>query len=164
MDAGLFNWIWLAAGVALLASEFVVPTLTALFFGAAALVVAGLRFAGLLESHTASLILWAVASIAAVLLLRRTLQGWVEPEKSRGSISEDARAYGSVVEVVVTVTPDGRDGRVRFDGTSWPAISRRGTLLPGSRARLIHRDNLAWVVEPADVLAADKANPGQGAA
>lgn len=63
---------------------------------------------------------------------------------------EDLEAVGSVVEVVESVTSSDQKGRVRFGGTTWPAISKEGTIPKGKKAKLILRDNLVWTVEPYD--------------
>jgi membrane protein implicated in regulation of membrane protease activity len=151
MDASLATWLWAAAGTALLLSELVVPGLVTGFLGLGALTVAGARWLGLVESLTASLVLWAVASGAYTLALRQwLLRRFGQGTLSRGSTSEEARAYGVLVDVVEDIPGEERAGRVRFDGTTWPAVSSGGPIARGTRARLLVRDNLAWVVEPAE--------------
>lgn len=150
MGPGLETWLWVAGGAVLLGSEFVTPHLVSGFLGAGALVVAGLRVAGVVEGTWASVGVWAVVSAALLALLRSSLAKFAGPgQTSRASVSEDVRLYGSIVDVVEAVGDEDAPGRVRVDGTSWPATSRNGPLAAGSKARLLHRENLAWVVEPA---------------
>lgn len=150
MDGSVFTWAWLAAGILLLASELFAPSLTAVFFGISAVLIAGLRAVGLVESHVVSMALWLVGSAFLFWLLHAALKRRYQPEVSREITSEDARAFGAMVEVVAPVNDRDTSGRIRYDGTSWPAISTKGLLPEGSRARLLHRDNLAWVVDPVD--------------
>lgn len=150
MDGSVITWIWLGVGIALLASELVTPSLTAVFFGMSAVLVAGLRAVGLVESHTVSLGVWLAGSAFFFWLLHAALKRRYKPEVSREITSDEARAFGTVVEVVAEVSDRDTSGRIRFDGTSWPAISTKGVLPQGARARLLHRENLAWVVDPVD--------------
>lgn len=150
MDPSLVTWLWLGGGALLLLSEFFVPGLIAAFFGMGAITVAGLRLAGVIEGDLASFGVWGVSSAAYVLLLRNALLRMFGPgERSRESTSEEARAFGQEVEVLEAIAEQA-PGRIRFEGTSWPAITNGATLPAGSRARLIYRNNLAWVVESVD--------------
>lgn len=46
------------------------------------------------------------------------------------------------------IYPD-RAGRVQFEGTGWPARTAAPTaLLPGTRVRVIGRQNITLIVEP----------------
>lgn len=156
MDPSLHTWLWLGAGAALLASEFALPGLVAAFFGIGALTVAGLQALGVVESVPASFAVWAVSSSAYVLLLRSTLARYLgEGERTRHSTNENARVFGAVVEVLEEIPGGEAPGRIRFEGTTWPAVSNGGAIAAGSRARLVHRDNLAYVVEPIPTGLAD---------
>lgn len=147
MDNDVQTWVWLGAGVVMLASEFVAPSLVAGFFGASAVTVAGARWLGLVESPTASVIVWALGSGAYLGLLRGVLKrSFGEPITSRDSTSEEVAAFGSIVEVVEEVGAD-KPGRIRWQGTTWQAHTLGPVLAPGSKARLLHRDNIGWVVE-----------------
>jgi membrane protein implicated in regulation of membrane protease activity len=150
MGTNVETWLWLAGGVALLVSELFHGGLVAVFLGAGALTVAALRALGLVESTPASLVTFAASSALYVVVLRSALvRAFGKPEKYRESVSDERRAFGAVVEVVTEVTPDGDEGRIRFDGTSWPAKSMAGTLPAGGKARIVHRDAIGWVVESA---------------
>ncbi len=139
---------WILAAVLLLGSEFVSVHLFSGFLGAGAAVVALLRFLGLVEGLGAELAIAAGVSTALLLLLRSTLARlFGRPETSRATVSDEVRLYGSVVEVVAEVRPGSNDGRVRIDGTSWPATSSGDVLPAGSRARLLRRETLVWVVD-----------------
>jgi membrane protein implicated in regulation of membrane protease activity len=149
MPPSLHTWLWLGAGIVLLGSELVLPGLVAAFLGAGAVTVAGLREIGLLESLPASFGAWALSSSAYFLLFRSTVRRWLgSGERTRHSTSEGARQFGTIVEVLEPIAGGEVEGRIRFEGTTWPALSNAGPIPAGGRARLVHRDNLAWVVEP----------------
>lgn len=154
MDADAWiTLIWFVTGLALVGAEFLLPGMVSVFLGASALLVALLRELGLVSGLPASLALWMVTSVGLVLGLRGTVRRYFKPEESVGDIDESRAAFGSEVEVIETCREDEGGppaGRIRFQGSSWPAVSTQGTLHPGERARLVYRDNLTWVVEPVE--------------
>lgn len=156
MGVTLGPLIWLIVGLALVGSEFFVPGLIMLFPGLGALVVAALQAAGLVDSLPASLLTWAGSSIALFAVMRSSLRRWFPAEESRRLEREGADAYGKLVEVLEDVAEqnpgEALRGRIRHEGTTWPAASTTGTIRKGERARLVYRDELAWVVEPAPSL------------
>lgn len=151
MDSDLQTWAWLAIGLALLAGELAAPHLVTGFFGVSALVVAAARALGLVEGLSASLALWGVTALGLLLALRSTLATFAGvPEVSHPIVSDDARLYGSVVEVVTEIVPGEEGGRIRLDGTSWPAKCDGYRIRVGEKVRLVRRENLVWIVEPAE--------------
>lgn len=156
MGSSLGPLVWLFLGLVLMGSEFFVPGMILLFPGLGALIVAALQAAGLVESLPASLVAWAGSSIALFAVMRKSLRRWFPAEESRRLEREGADAYGKLVEVledVIEQSPgEALQGRIRHEGTTWPAASTLGTIRKGERARLVYRDELAWVVEPAPAL------------
>jgi membrane protein implicated in regulation of membrane protease activity len=140
--------IWLGAGLAMMIAEAFLPGGIVIFLGAAATLVAGARWVGLIESLTASFGTWLVLSLAMVLGLRSLVVRFSSPEKTVQPTDEDLDAFGREVEVVATITEEAEGGRIRYHGTSWPARSLKGTLPAGSIGRIVHRDNLSYIVEP----------------
>lgn len=61
---------------------------------------------------------------------------------------EDVEAVGKIVEVVKEVGSGNDHGRIRFGGTTWPAVTKEGVIMAGKKARILYRDNLVWIVEP----------------
>lgn len=147
MTSETITWIWLAAGGALALLELLVPGLVIVFLGIAAVLVAGLRFAGVIEDLVASIALWMALSVLLVLTLRRIAVRWFPGDTRRDPGDEELDSYGQVVEVVEDCGPDEPTGRVRYQGTSWPALTLEGTIPKGHRARLLYRHNIAWMVE-----------------
>lgn len=60
---------------------------------------------------------------------------------------EDLDFYGTIVEVVEPVGPDRSDGRIAMQGSTWKATSLEQELAVGTKAKVLFRDNLVWVVE-----------------
>lgn len=157
MSPETITWIWLGAGAALLASELVVPGLLVGFLGASAIVVAGLRWIGLLETFGVSFAAWLAVSTVSILTLRSTLQRWSGAEHEVHSTDEDLDAFGQVAEVISEIGAEAV-GRIRFRGSTWPARSLHGTLPPGTEVRIVDREGLEWIVEPVSPLGLE-ANP-----
>lgn len=142
------SFIWLAAGLILIALELVIPGLIVIFLGVAALIVAAALSLGLVTGWISALTLWFVASLGLVTGVRSAFTRFLPGGAEKGSTNEDLDAFGEWVEVVDEVGPEG--GRVRFRGSTWAAQTVDGKLSPGTKARIVARDNLVWIVEPAD--------------
>jgi len=141
--------VFLIGGILLIASEFVAPSLLTVFLGASALITAGLRGVGLLESLPLSFLVWSVVSLALVIPLRPLAQrfgGKSVVKKDHTDVERDRDSMGEIVEVVDDIG-DEHEGRIRFQGTTWQAKTTSGTLKKGERAQLIYRQGSLWMVE-----------------
>jgi membrane protein implicated in regulation of membrane protease activity len=144
-------WMFLIGGVVLLISEFVAPSLAAGFLGVGAMITAGLRALGVVDSVPVSLLLWAVSSVGLMLPLRpalKRLAGRADVVKDSTDVDQDRDAMGEVVDVVEDISEDHDNGRIRFQGTTWQARSTNGSILKGQKANLVYRQGSLWVVEP----------------
>jgi len=150
MSPDAITWLWLLGGIILLASELLLPGLVAMFLGLGALVVALLRWLGLIDSLAYSFTAWFVSSLAFIVFLRSTLQRFVPSETSFTPLEEDTDLFGAVAEVVETVSPSHTDGRISFRGTTWPATSDAAEIPTGAKVTILFRDNLGWRVQPSD--------------
>jgi len=149
---------WLAVGVVLIGSEFVAPSLVAGFLGAAALLVAGVRLVGL-ESLPISFLVWIATSAALTVGLRGVLKRMLPGETSRDNTDEELAAFGTVVDVIEPCDDGHQNGRIRFQGTTWPALTTGDPIPAGAKAKLVCRDKegLGWVIEPLPELEAGAA-------
>jgi len=144
--------VFVVAGLLLIASELVFPSLVGAFLGLAALITAGLRGLGIVESLPVSLLVFAVTSLALVipgrLLIQRLVPGRSERRKDEVDVEHDRDAMGEHVVVVEDVSEDHDAGRIRFQGTTWQARSIHGDVKAGDRAQLVYREGPIWIVEP----------------
>jgi membrane protein implicated in regulation of membrane protease activity len=138
----------LIAGVGLLVSELFLPGLITGFFGIGAIIVSFLRWLGIVSGLTQSFIAWLGISFVLLVTLRQVALKWFPSQRTFEITDEDISAAGTVVDVIQEIQPSGSNGRIRFAGTTWPAVSKEGVLPPGTKAKLLYRDNLIWVVEP----------------
>lgn len=133
--------------------EFVIPGLVVMFVGAAALIVAGTAYLGFIEGWIPAFTLWFVSSLVMVLGVRTAVAGLLPASSIKQLTDEDIDAYGEEVDVIETVTTT-PGGRIRFRGSTWAAQTLQEELPVGSRAKVVARDNLVWIVEPLDGWAA----------
>ncbi len=159
MDPSTITYIWFGAALALALAEFFIPGFFIMFFGISAGLVGVLRLTGLVESLLPCLLLWLVMGIGLFFSVGRFLRKHAQGDRTIAVIDEDAAAYNQIVDVTVAIEPGGKDGRIRYQGSTWKARTLSGKPVPaGGKARIIDRDNLCWIVEPvpseADILAA----------
>lgn len=151
---------WIVAGVVLIILELVVPGAVLVFLGAGALLVALLIWLGLVQTWVSSITAWFIASLVLLLVLRSFFQRFVSGDAEKQSTDEDLDAYGKVVDVVEAIGPS-QEGRIRYRGTTWQAACHDHTIEAGTKAQIVYRENLIWIVEPADPLDADTPNGGE---
>ena len=149
LDPALLTWAFAVGGILLMLLETAVPGGVAGFLGVGGLVVAGLRAMGLLVDPLTAIITWAFLSAGLTIALRPLLLRFVRGDTSLALTDEDAEAMGQTVTVVQEVD-DEEAGRIRYRGATWDARTVEGTLPEGAEAKLLYRDNLTWIVEPAD--------------
>ena len=150
------DWVTLAflvAGVALIASEAVHLALVPVFLGASALVVAGLRAIGIVDSLSISLLLWSVTSVGLALPLRPLARRYLGAGETRHDRSdEDRDAAGQIVDVIEDIDDISEGGRVRFQGTTRTAQTTGGLVPKGAKVKLMVKNKLVWIVEPLTAL------------
>ncbi|MFC1853986.1 NfeD family protein [candidate division CSSED10-310 bacterium] len=144
----MIPWIWLIGGILLMLLELLVPGLVVIFLGSSAIIVAVLLWLGFVQGTLTSFTVWVVLSLLQALFLRGLLKKYFPGEKSRLYLDEDDDAYGSLVEVIETVSADHQNGRIRLGGSTWSACCLEGEIPAGNKARIAYRDNLIWYVEP----------------
>lgn len=149
LDPTLLTWAFVIGGVLLMLIEAVVPGGIAFFLGIGGVVVGGLRAFGLLVDPLSSVVTWVFLSTGLTIALRPLMLRFVQGDVSLAMTDEDAEAMGETVTVLEPVAPES-PGRIRFRGASWDARTLQGRLPKGAEAQLLYRDNLTWVVEPAD--------------
>lgn len=149
LDPTVLTWAFVIGGLALMLLETIVPGGIAFFLGVGGVLVAGLRAIGLLANPITALVSWIFLSTGLTIALRPIMLRFVRGDTSLAVTDEDAEAMGQTVTVIEQVGSE-KPGRIRFRGAAWDARTLEGTLPEGAQAQLLYRDNLTWVVEPAD--------------
>jgi len=141
--------IWFLVGLALLIFEFIMPGLIIGFFGAGAWIVAiiclfSVYVAG---SLNAQLIIFIIASVLSLLLLRKWLKGiFIGHVKSKQDTTKDLNEFiGERAVVKEKITPKA-SGKVEIHGTNWVAESDE-EIAEGTVVEITAKDNLTLKVK-----------------
>lgn len=141
------GWLWMIAGVLLLAAELLAPGVFLLFVGVAAIATGA--FTLLFDLGLASqLVLFVVYAIVAVLVGKRLYAQPVRDESDPRLNDRAAQLVGRSVTVVADVDEHG--GRVRVGDGEWSA--RGGPATAGERVRITGVDGNCLRVEPERLL------------
>lgn len=140
--------VWFVLGLFLIVMEFFVPGVILVFFGAAAWIVCLTTWVGLTATSTSQLLLFAIASVCLIAVLRR----WVR-DKFSGHVTDIQNLEvnldeftGKPVVVLDPIVPGGMDGAVEFKGARWKAVSEE-PLNKGDAARIVSHDGITLKVE-----------------
>ncbi len=137
-------FLWGLLGVVLIAAEMIIPGFVIFFFGSGALVTAlssGL-FSSVESSFAMQGFIWVVSSVLSLVILRRRFS-----KIFRGTVFNPVGTenVGKTAIVTERITPD-KPGRVRYQGTTWKAVSYTETLEPESTVEILQEDNLTMIV------------------
>lgn len=137
---------WALAGIILMISELILPGLILFFFGIGALLTALLSWI-LPLSPNLQIIVFIIASLAALFGLRRFLKPVFTGRTSAQAASDDdpGALTGSSGKVVDAIAP-GQNGRILLNGARWKAESA-DTLPEGTPVEVIGQNNLTLTVK-----------------
>jgi membrane protein implicated in regulation of membrane protease activity len=141
--------IWFLIGLILLVLEFIMPGLIIGFFGVGAWIVAiiCLLSAYVTGSINTQLLIFIIASVLSLLLLRKWLKGiFIGHVKSQQDMTEDLNEFiGERVVVKMKITPRS-GGKVELHGTNWTAEADE-EIAEGTVVEIIEKDNLTLKVK-----------------
>jgi inner membrane protein len=142
-------WIYICLGALGLILELVLPGAVASAFGLASLSIALGLFLGWVEGFSSSFLGCTFLAVVYSIALRAVLGQVGQGDSSRGEIDEDVQAFGSTALVLMKMD-EVHEGRVRLQGSDWPALSREGEILKDEKVKVVGRENLVWLVERID--------------
>lgn len=146
MDYITLTWLFLLGGLVLMVLGLVLPGKPSMNLGLSAVLVAGLRTLGLSDSLFSSLLIW-LATVVVLVIGSRLLWTWWKTETHDVDISEaHLNAHGNIVRVLETVTDRTTDGRIQFQGTTWPARAQHGIIPAGGQAFIESSEKGVWIV------------------
>jgi membrane protein implicated in regulation of membrane protease activity len=141
--------IWFLVGLVLLIFEFIIPGLIIGFFGAGAWIVAIICLFStyVAGSINAQLIIFIIASVLSLLLLRKWLKGvFIGHTKSQQDLTEDMKEFiGERAVVKEKITPKA-GGKIELHGTNWEAEADE-EIAEGAVVEIIAKDNLTLKVK-----------------
>jgi inner membrane protein len=143
-------WYWLVLGLVLIALEMVsAGGFYIIFFGVAAVVVAGLAGAGLIEANWLQWLLFPVVSVMSLVLFRNPLMRTLNLGAGAADIDTLAGETGTALEDMSA----GANGRVELRGTTWSARNTGSTpLARGHRCVVVRAERLTLLVKPEEAV------------
>ena len=140
-------WAYITFGVIAVLLEIFVPGGVVFCLGLSAICTGALLLAGVVEGLSLSFMVCCILSVVFVIPVQLGIKRFSDGDTSVGNLDEDTECFGQEVLVSQLVEEVEGQGRIKFQGTEWPAMSHGGTLPAGTRAVIIGRENLVWVVE-----------------
>jgi membrane protein implicated in regulation of membrane protease activity len=135
------EWMWVVLGLVLIITEMIVPTFFIIFLGLSALIVAVTTLLGFSDSLASQLLVFAIASVLLMLLLRGKLKKAISADEMQPDY------MGQLATVTETIVP-GREGKVSYRGSVWPAVCE-SEIMKDSLVVIVGREGLCLKVKPA---------------
>ncbi|MFT5233594.1 MAG: hypothetical protein ACI9UK_000604 [Candidatus Krumholzibacteriia bacterium] len=140
--------IWFVVGLVFVLSEFLMPGVILVFFGAGAWITALAIKLGLAPDWTPQLLIFSVSSVLLLVVLRRWFRtrffGRVGEKLSPEDDLDDLA--GQNVLVLDTISP-GSVGKVEYRGAVWQARSET-EISAGTEAVIVSTEGIALIVRP----------------
>lgn len=137
--------IWFVIGAVLMLLEFAVPGLVLIFFGIAAWVVSLAQYLGLIDGFTAQCLVFSVATILCLVLLRKYVKSWFVGESRDEDDEFQTEFIGQVVRVTHAIPSGPGRGKIELKGAEWNAFSETAHEV-GEMVTVIGRDGLNLTV------------------
>ena len=137
--------IWFIIGLVLLLLELVMPGFVIFFFGVGAWITA-LVCLFTNPGINIQVVIFAITSVAALLVFRRMIQNKFIYSKNDKSEAVEDEFTGKEAVAVDDFGPD-KKGKVEFKGTSWKAESE-SDIKAGQTVIIIDKDSFKLIVEP----------------
>ncbi|WP_068547007.1 NfeD family protein [Thalassotalea crassostreae] len=138
---------WGLIGFFLMLAELVIPGGIVVFLGTSAVTVALTLQFGIIDNWMHAFTLWFILSIVLLLAFRNVGQSLVGGDSSIENTDEELDIFGKEVEVIDTIGPGNKKGRIHFQGTDWSALGDGSEIKRGDKATIVCRDNISYVVE-----------------
>lgn len=138
--------VWIAVALTFAIVEVGTVALVAGFLSVAALAAAVSAFLGV--DLVAQGIVFALASLLGIVLVRRPLVGYLRSRHTPDMLSGAASMVGQTAIVVDAIQGPHHRGHVRIAGEDWPALTRDGSPVPeGETVRIVEIRRATLVVD-----------------
>ncbi len=146
MDFLLNIMFWIILAIIFGVAELVIPGAVLIFLAASGLLVAVCISMGLVDTWISALTLWFISSLVMLIALRGLVTRFAPGDES---FSNPDDILDGVAEVVETIGPGENVGRVSFRDITWNAVSDGSEIGKGEKVKIVSRNNITLVVEPA---------------
>jgi membrane protein implicated in regulation of membrane protease activity len=139
-------WHWLVLGLILVALEMAASGgFYVIFFGIAALAIAGLHVLDWAGPVWLQLVLFSSLSVVSLLVFRGPLMRWMKLDQP----GKDVDSLVGEIAVPLEDIPSGAVGKAQLRGSVWTARNQDGaTLARGQRCRVVEVDRLMIFLKP----------------
>jgi len=96
-----------------------------LFFGIGGLITSLICYLGFADSITSQLLIFSIASLASLILLRKYLKFWFVGNSKHGSDEQITEFIGKSVKVIVPIPGGPELGKIELKGAGWNAKSNQ---------------------------------------
>ncbi len=131
---------WLGIAILLLLIEIMAPAFFFVFFAFSALIVAFLKFFGFLPELSAQILVFSIAAIASLLLLRQKFKSGIASTQAASIINDQS--------LILSVDiPAQSLGQVEYQGSAWAAFNQDAApLRQGESAYIIRIDGVKLIL------------------
>ena len=140
------TWIILALVFACL--EIFIPGGILLNLALASILVAFGVQQQFLDTWAIALTAWFISASILLFVLYFLTDKFFNDDYTVENIHEELDIYGKQVDVIENIGPGTQAGRVRYQGTTWTALSDGSVITAGSHATIVCKDNISLVVAP----------------
>jgi len=139
-------WHWLVIGLILVALEMAASGgFYVIFFGIAALAIAGLHLFDAAGPVWVQLLLFSLISVGSLLFFRTRLLKWLQLDQ----VAPDVDSLVGDTALPLEDIPAGGVGRAELRGTVWSARNRDSkTIERGQRCKVVEVDRLMIFLKP----------------
>lgn len=139
-------WHWLVIGLVLVALEMAASGgFYVIFFGIAALAIAGLHVLDAAGPVWVQLVLFSLISVGSLLFFRSRLMKWMQLDQP----GKDVDSLVGDTAIPVDDIPPGAVGRAELRGTVWSARNQdSSTIARGQRCTVVEVDRLMIFLKP----------------
>ncbi len=148
MEYILFFETWIILALVFACLEIFIPGGILLNLGLASLFVAFGVHQQFLDTWAIALTAWFICASILLFVLYFFTEKFFNSDHIVENIHEELDIYGKKVDVIESIGPGTQAGRVKYQGTTWSALSDGSVINAGSHATIICKDNISLVVEP----------------
>ncbi len=148
MEYILFFETWIVLALLFACLEIFIPGGILLNLGIASLIVAIGVHQHVLDTWALTLTAWFISASILLFVLYFITDKFFNGEQTIDNVYEELDIYGKEVDVIENIGPGTHADRVKFQGTTWTALSDGTEISAGSHATIVCKDNISLVVEP----------------
>lgn len=139
--------VWLLLGIVFIFIEFFIPGLVIAFFGVGALITALTTWIGISPILELQLLVFIVSSILLLIFLRKYVKRTFLGRTRGNDTSQNFNVeIGKIISVIEYIQPGEVGGKVRYQGSNWPARASE-PIPPGESVKIIGIENITLIVE-----------------